>query len=303
ETDRVQHQHWTELDQPLARVPADLRKFWRSVDAACARIDAAFRASGGPAVTLVVSDHGAGAARSEFYTNRWLLEEGYLKFRDRADGLRRRALSRLLIASDRVPGARAVLRPVVDRLRGTPRGERISKTLAGEATFEAMAERIDWDRTVAFSFPVPEGIYLNRYNPHLTRAQGESIVREIREKLARFPGARIEAFVPKELYQGSKFDTAPALLLRIDDMATDPRMDFSYPHPLLRHRPGYFYGTGVHRMNGVLLGAGPGVPVARLQEPFSLLDLAPTILEGMGAPVPPTLSGRSFAARLGLRPN
>jgi hypothetical protein len=80
-------------------------------------------------------------------------------------------------------------------------------------------------------------------------------------------------------------------------------MDFSYPPPLLRHRPGYFYGTGVHRMNGVLLAAGPGVPVARLQEPFSLREVTLTILEGMGALVPPTMSGRSFAARLGRRPN
>ena len=300
ETDRVQHQHWTELDRPMARVPEDLRRFWRAVDAACARIDAAFRGDGGPAISMVVSDHGAGAARSEFFTNRWLLEQGYLKFRRTGGDLRRRIVSRLLLASDHVPLARKVMGPVADRLRGNGRGERLSRALAGESTFEAVSERIDWERSVAFSFPVPEGIYLNRYNPTLTPARGAAIAQEIREKLGRFPDARIEVFDPHELYRSNHADRAPALLLRIDGMATDPRMDFSYPHPLLRRRPAYFYGTGVHRMNGILIAAGDGVEHARLSEPLSLLDVAPTVLQGMGTTVPTDLHGRSFADRLGL---
>ena len=299
ETDRVQHQHWAELAQPPARVAEDLKAFWRAVDAACARIDSAFRSIGGPAVTLVISDHGAGAARSEFFTNRWLLENGYLRFRNGGDRFRRRAVSRLLEASDRVPLARQVLRPVVDHLRHSPRAERISKAVAGESTFEGMREQIDWEHSVAYSFPVPEGIYLNRYNPHLTPEAGEAIVREIREKLAKYEPAHIEVFEPREIYEGASGTNAPSLLLRIDGMATDPRMDFSYPKPFLRQRPGFFYGSGVHRMNGILLAAGDGVPRERSDAAFSLLDIAPTVLEGMGAPVPPGLRGRSFADRLG----
>ncbi|MCI4339894.1 MAG: alkaline phosphatase family protein [Thermoplasmata archaeon] len=298
ETDRVQHQHWSELDQPVERVAEDLKSFWRAVDAACARIDRVFRASGGPAVTLVVSDHGAGAARSEFFTNRWLLENGYLKFRNGGDRFRRRAVSRLLEASDRVPLARQVLRPVVDHLRHSARAEKFTKAVAGEATFEGMREQIDWDQTVAYSFPVPEGIYLNPYNPHLTQAEGATIIREIREKLSRYAPAHIEVFEPRELYGGTPASNAPALLLRIDGMATDPRMDFSYPKPFLRQRPGFFYGSGVHRMNGILLAAGDGVPHGREEEPRSLLDIAPTVLEGMGVPVPAGMSGRSFADTL-----
>ncbi len=302
ETDRVQHQHWGELARPMAKVPEDLRRFWRAVDAACARIDAAFRADGGPAVSLVISDHGAGAATSEFFTNRWLAQQGYLRFRGGASDLRRRVVSSLLLASDRVPLARRLLGPVADRLRGSPRGERLSRAIAGETSFEAMAPRIDWERTVAFSYPVPEGIYLNRYNPTLTPERGAEVMREIRERLARFPDARVEVFDPKELYRANHADRAPALLLRIDGMATDLRMDFSYPHPLLKRRPAYFYGSGIHRMNGILLAGGDGVAHARLLEPLSLLDVAPTVLDGMGAPIPPYLHGRSFADRLGLAP-
>lgn len=302
ETDRIQHQHWHELDRPMGRLPEDLRRFWRAVDAACGRIDAAFRADGGPAVCLVVSDHGAGAARSEFFTNRWLAQQGYLKFRAAPGDLRRRVVARLLIASDRIPVARRLLGPVADRLRGSRRGERLSKALGGETTFESMAAKIDWKRSVAFSFPVPEGIYLNRYNPDLTPEAGARIAQEIRERLGRFPDARVEVFDPKELYRANHADRAPALLLRIDGMATDLRMDFSYPQPFLRRRPAFFYGTGIHRMNGVLLAGGDGVGAARLSEPLSLLDIAPTVLEGMGLDVPGELHGRSFADRLGVAP-
>jgi len=299
ETDRIQHQHWTELARSPEKVPADLISFWRSVDTACARIDAAFRAVGGPSVTLVISDHGAGAAESEFFTNRWLLENGYLTFRNGGDRFRRRAVSRLLEASDRIPGARQILRPVVDRLRHSDRAARLTKAVAGEATFEGMREEIDWQKTVAYSFPVPEGIYLNHYNKSLTPGEGERLVREMREKLVGYPDAHIEVFEPRELYGEVVGDQPPALLLRIDGMATDPRMDFSYPKALLRRRPGFFYGSGVHRMNGILLAAGDGVPKARTDQPLSLLDVAPTVLEAMGVPVPPTMRGRSFAERLG----
>jgi len=302
-TDRVQHQHWQELAKSFEQVPQDLRTFWRAVDTACARIDAAFRAAGGPSVTLVISDHGSGAAHSEFFTNRWLLENGYLTFRNGGDKFRRRALSRLLQTSDRIPGARRILRPVVDRLRTSDRAARLTTAVMGEASFEGLREEIDWQRTVAYSFPVPEGIYLNPYNKSLTDADGARLVAEMRQKLTAFSEAHIEVFEPHELYGQVAGHQPPALLLRIDGMATDPRMDFSYPKPFLGPRPGFFYGSGVHRMNGILLAAGDGVPTARIEEPLSLLDVAPTVLEGMGVPVPAAMRGRSFARRIGVGPD
>lgn len=300
ETDRVQHQHWAELTGPAPRVGADLRAFYRGVDAACERVERAFRAAGGPAVTLVVSDHGHGPARSDFFTNRWLAREGFLRFRDGGEGRRRRAVSRLLVTADRFPPARRLLRPVADRLRGGPRREAVGRLISGgDASFEAMAARIDWDRTLAYSYPVPEGIYLNRYRrPKLTEAEGREVTREIRARLERYRGARVEVFEPSEIYRGQNLGNAPALLLRVDDLETEPRMDFSYAEPMLRERPGYFYGSGVHRMNGILLAAGDGVRAGRSDTPFSLLDVAPTVLETMGVPVPAALGGRSFRDRL-----
>ncbi len=299
ETDRVEHQHWSECAQGIERMGADLRAFWRSVDRACERIDRSFRARGEPAVTLVISDHGHGAVQAEFFTNRWLSQEGFLKFRNGGEPLRRRILSRILLATDRLAPARRVVRAVADRLR-RPDGEGgIDRWLAGDATFETMVSKIDWDRTVAFSYPVPEGIYLNPYRKDLTPEHGRTILREIRRRLEAYPNARIEVLEPAEIYREVRTARAPGLLLRVNDMEADLRMDFSYPSPLLAHRPGFFYGSGVHRMDGILIAAGNGSRPGLRSEGFSLLDVAPTVLEGMGISTPAPMSGRSFGTWLG----
>jgi predicted AlkP superfamily phosphohydrolase/phosphomutase len=86
--------------------------------------------------------------------------------------------------------------------------------------------------------------------------------------------------------------------VKIDDLGTEPRMDFSYPEPMLRERPGYFYGSGVHRMNGILIAGGDGVGPHPERAARSLLDIAPTILETMDVPVPSGMHGQSFAPLL-----
>ena len=294
ETDRVQHQHWAELARPHDGIGDDLLAFWRAVDASCQQADQAFRALGEPATTLVLSDHGHGEARADFFTNRWLHDEGFLVFRNGGESWRRRTLSRLLLASERFGPARALLRPLADRLRGGRGREWVGKLVTGEANFEALASKIDWRKTVAFSYPVPEGIYLNRYNPELTPERAEGIVREIKRRLEQFPDARIEVFEPREMYHGGNLAQAPALLLRVDELSTELRMDFSYPEPMLRHRPGFFYGTGVHRMDGILIASGDGVSPGSRAGGVSLLDIAPTVLEGMGLAVPVTMAGRTL---------
>lgn len=299
ETDRIEHQHWRECAGGPAHMPADLLGFWRAVDTACARIDKAFRAQGEPAVTLVISDHGHGPAGAEFFTNRWLLEEGFLKLKPGAEPMRRKLLSRFLLASENFAPARRVVGAVADRLRSGEGERHMDRWIGGDATFEAMADKIDWDRTEAFSFPVPEGIYLNPYRKDRTSEQRQETLAEIRRRLEAYPAARIEVLEPREIYREVRSAAAPGLLLRVNGMETDLRMDFSYPDTLLARRPGYFYGSGIHRMAGILIGAGNGTTHGAEAGPFSLLDVAPTVLEGMGIAPSPSMVGHSFGSWLG----
>jgi predicted AlkP superfamily phosphohydrolase/phosphomutase len=299
ETDRVEHQYWSELALPVAEMPDDLRSFWRAVDAACREIDTAFRAAGGPAVTLVVSDHGHGENESDFFTNRWLADEGFLVFREGGDIDGRNLLARMILWTQRRRLGRAIARPIADLLR-EGHAPAVSQLISGSTSFEQMAERIDWRKTVAYSYPVPEGIYLNRLSPEVSPANEAAIIERIRARLEAYTEARIEVLAPEKLYRGRNFRIAPSLLIRVDGMRTEPRMDFSYPRPLIRDRPQFFYGCGNHRMNGILIGYGDGVRHAPDGAPLSLLDIAPTVLEGMGATPPAAMGGRSFGGRLGL---
>jgi predicted AlkP superfamily phosphohydrolase/phosphomutase len=299
ETDRLEHQLWNELARPVDEIAPDLLEFWRTVDRSCRAIDAAFRANDSGAVTIVLSDHGHGPIQSDFLTNRWLADEHLLVFRPGSDLARRRWISRALLGLQRLPLAERVARRLADLLRdGHHRG--LAELLNGDASFERAAGRIDWNRTVAYSYPVPEGIYLNRWNRDLTPERRAEVIRDLRARLERFPDARIEAFAPDQLYQGRKFERAPDLLIRIDGMRTEPRMDFAYGRPLIRNRPRFFYGSGTHRMDGILIAAGDGIRGATLDRVPSLLDLAPTILEVMGVPPAADLTGRSFAREIGL---
>lgn len=299
ETDRVQHQLWSELASGAPRCKPDLREFWRTVDHACERLDTAFRAKGGPVLTLVVSDHGHGPVHAAFFTNQWLARNGFLRFRTAlTTGIRRRVTSAVLQGADRWKPVRPLLRATVDRLSGSRPGAAVGRLFAGEGSFESMADRIDWASTVAFSHPVPEGIYLNRRNPKLTPERGERILDDLRTRLASFPHARIESFRPEELYAGRNLASAPDLLLRVDGLETELRMDFAYPEPFLRRRPAYFYGSGVHRMDGILIATGEGVIPGRRAPSLSLLDVAPTVLAAMGVRAAPVGSGRSFVPLL-----
>jgi len=301
ETDRIEHQMWNELARPVDAIPPDLRAFWRSVDTACAAIDRAFREGGGAAATFVVSDHGHGAIRSEFLTNRWLAEEGFLRFSsgDRLDG--RRLLSKALLASQRYASGRWLSRPVAEALRH-PRLAAVQRLLSGSTSFESTAPRIDWRRSLAYSYPVPEGIYLNRYNPDLTPERAAEVVRDLTHRLESYRDARIEVLEPSTIYRGRNLDRAPALFIRIDGMETEPWMDFRYDRPLLRERPTFFYGSGTHRMGGILLAAGDGVRPLPAGTSVGLTDLAPTILESMGVAPAAPLFGHSWAPALGLSP-
>jgi predicted AlkP superfamily phosphohydrolase/phosphomutase len=299
ETDRLEHQLWGELSRPVPEIPADLIEFWRTIDRACREVDEAFRSGGGRAITLVISDHGHGPIQSDFLTNRWLAQEKLLVFRRGTELARRRLVARLVLRTQQLPLAGTLTRRIADFLRDG-RHAALADLLSGDASFERAADRIDWRRTVAFSYPVPEGIYLNPFNTDLTAERRAEVTREIRARLERFPDAHIEVFNPAQIYRGTNLGLAPALLIRVDEMRTEPRMDFGYPHPLIRERPEHFYGSGTHRMDGILIAAGDGVRPGSIGQTPSLLDVAPTILEGMGVAPVPGMGGRSFARDLGL---
>jgi hypothetical protein len=62
-----------------------------------------------------------------------------------------------------------------------------------------------------------------------------------------------------------------------------------------------FQRTGSHVERGFLLASGPGIPAGALSTSAHALDLAPTILSLMGAPVPAYMDGNPLFTRASAR--
>jgi predicted AlkP superfamily phosphohydrolase/phosphomutase len=206
---------------------------------------------------MVVSDHGAKKMEGGICINEWLIERGFLTLNQRPTAL-------------------------------TPFGKL----------------DIDWSRTVAWG----EGGYYGRVFLNVQGREPNGVIPpsayedtrdQLAEALAAIPddrGRRLDTqvFKPDRIYRATR-NVPPDLMVYFDDL--NWRSVGSVGHGSVYT---FDNDTGPddanHAEDGVFLIKGPGVsprgPVAGRR----LLDLAPTILERFGCPVPPDMQGRSLLA-------
>jgi predicted AlkP superfamily phosphohydrolase/phosphomutase len=89
----------------------------------------------------------------------------------------------------------------------------------------------------------------------------------------------------EDAFPGNQMDSAPDLLLELQDHSFLSILRTDAP---LKPRP-MPYGT--HHPNGIFIAAGPGIRAGVEIEPFSILDVAPTLLYSLGLPIPGDLEG------------
>ena len=204
---------------------------------------------------LVASDHGAKKMDGGICINEWLIEAGYLALKQRPTSL--------------TPFAKL---------------------------------DVDWARTVAWG----EGGYYGRVflnvegrepSGAVPAARYEAVRDELAEALANIPDDKGRAlgtkvFRPDRLYRATR-NVAPDLMVYFDDL--NWRSVGSVGH-------GGIYtfenDTGPddanHAEDGIFILRGPGIPPRGEVSGRQLLDLAPTILERFGHPIPPDMQGRSL---------
>lgn len=242
---------------------------------------------------LVVSDHGAGPLQAYLNIDRLLVEAGLLTFRGAA-------------AVSRGGWRRRLARAVPDWLR-----ERLPRSLRRRALEQVRQEyegEIDWAQTRVFRRGSGYGLTLNLQGREPEglipageyEAAREKIIETLQAAWAAYPelGA-CEVYRREELYHGPRLDEAPDIVLAPAGFAVEPTPS---PHPQAgvvvtpgdMHRFGApkRYKVGSHRLEGILIAAGPRVqPGADLQGP-QLADLTPTALALLGLSVPKGLDGR-----------
>ncbi len=295
-TDRIQHHLWRHLDprhpryDPIRspRLTPAIHALYDQLDAAVGEL-VALVATG--ALTLVISDHGFNGCHRALAVNAWLAQNGWLTPRAGAE-LRGRS-ARLIGWLRRLPG----LRRLKARLPG------LRQVKLTDAWHPDPTDWIAWEQTAAY-FSDAGGIRINLQGREpqgtVSPPAYEALRAEISRRLLalRDPetGAAPVAAVYRreELYTGPYADLAPDLIVEPRRDADDPAENYllAYGAPpagaLFIER---LRLSGNHDLDGILFAAGPGVttgPVAGAR----LWDLAPTLCQALGAPVPTGLDGR-----------
>jgi len=101
---------------------------------------------------------------------------------------------------------------------------------------------------------------------------------------------------PEDVYSGPYVHEAPDLQVYMDDLYWRLGQDIG-------HEELYTFDTeigpddSVHDYYGIIAAHLPGDHQLTLRQPTHLMDIAPTVLELLGLPVPPHMEGHSLLAR------
>jgi predicted AlkP superfamily phosphohydrolase/phosphomutase len=266
------------------------RAGWQLIDCNLGRLRLA--AEGGYNL-LLMSDHGSAPVDTVFFINTWLAQEDYLKINLPTVA---RCLSRWGLDRRRLAGMarRSGLAPLLRRLL-PGRLQRALPGASGAFRNEAKGASIGWDHSLA----VASGqgpIYLMLSSDH---PDYEPLRNEIAAKLSalRNPttGQPVVARVLRreEVYSGPFFDRAPDLIF---EQGPGIHTSGGVGHPQVFEAPEKWAADNV--LEGLFLAWGPDFAQKGHFEGTRIIDLAPTILHVMGAPVPDDMDGRVLSELL-----
>jgi predicted AlkP superfamily phosphohydrolase/phosphomutase len=297
-TDFLQHVAFKFLDEEYCKTNPEVSKkfkdvlfqFYEKMDSIVADL---IRFMGEDAVTILMSDHGAGPLKKKFYINRWLKQEGFLSLRRGTSfhGIRinRAPLSYLL---QRVGASylNLFIPSLFKRMR-IPYPKPYTKHPSA---------LIDWSKTKAFAnltWPdeiirinmegrEPEGS-VSQKDYETTRS---NIIERLLEVRDPETGEKIidKAYRREEVYHGPYLKEAPDILVLTQNTSYvfSPSLDDG----VLFERPKDPRAS--HRMEGIFIIKGPDIKAGQVLSGLNITDIAPTVLYLMGKPIPDTIDGR-----------
>lgn len=261
----------------------------------------------GPEANLfIISDHGSGSVHTAIDLNNWLLEQGYLKLKETAATKLKYQMWKMGFSIEALLNRKWLLarvgkmaKKMLQASNGSPL-DPMRKGAGRVARLRLTYHDVDWSRTKAFC-------YANIFGQMIINVKGlwsqgcvapgqeyYAVRDEIARKLAdmRDPmsgqSIRGQVFLKEDVYKGAYMDDAPDITfvpLQQGYLAGGYRFISNrvcFPVPLM---------SGFHRMNGMLLGAGPALRVGASVSGARLIDLCPTMLYLMGLPIPDDVDG------------
>jgi predicted AlkP superfamily phosphohydrolase/phosphomutase len=313
-SDEICHFYWHHMDEthpqhdPGApeRYKTAILDLYRRIDKWVGELVAA---AGDEVNVVVVSDHGAGPLYRDVFLNEWLWEKGWLAINEEITdprgwqrkaariGLTRARISDTLTRLNLHRVEVAIKRALGDRIYILPRDER-----------PEFHNAIDWARTQAYSFGYYGQIFINLkgrepmgiVEPQDYEALRDKIIDHLMMLTDPEDGLPVvdRVYRKEELYHGDYLAVAPDLLMIMRDLTYITRMGYEFAgrRGVLFREP-YTDETGGHRLEGILIAAGPDIRRAELAE-RDIVDVPPTLLQLSGCPIPAYMDGNSVTAML-----
>jgi predicted AlkP superfamily phosphohydrolase/phosphomutase len=307
-TDTISHAMWKFMDasHPL-HDPAKFEKYGNAIRDYYQHVDGLLGGvlnSLDENTTLVVmSDHGFGPFYKFIHVNNWLIRERFMTIKSGVTSRIKKASFQAGFSPMNVYnmlmqlGFGRLKREVV---RG--QGQDMLKTLF------LSFEDVDWNRTQAYSLGNVGQIYLNvaGREPNGCVKPGEEY-EEIRSRIMerllelRDPVTKenvVEAvYRREEIYSGDYLDKAPDIVFMPTRLEYFGFGEYEFgSHKIIEAMERGISGT--HRMNGIFLAYGANVEPGIEVTDASLVDLAPTMLHLMSAPIPDHMDGRILQAAI-----
>lgn len=307
ETDKVSHLFWHLYDEGSPyHDPSLASKYRDAIFSVYKRVDDSIgellNLIDEETIVLLMSDHGSGGAGSaEIYLNNWLASKGFLSFKQSMISSAKSNLTKLM----RTYG----LRFVPPRIKGKiMRSSLVSVVNRLESTIRFSS--IDWSGTKAYSEESPyyPNIWINLQGREpegiVSMEDYESVRDEVIMAVEGFvnpyTGQPVvkKAFRREEVYKGDFVENSPDIIIEWDD---DEGYTYQFGSSkseqglLIVQRDNHAINRlrfGSHRQHGICIASGNGIEKSHRIEGADIMDLAPTILYILGAPVPDDMDGK-----------
>lgn len=303
-TDRAQHELWHVWDpshrlakgHDYSKLASGCIDFWKRLDRGIGEVEAALPPD---TALILMSDHGFGPIEWYVNFNVWLLERGDIALQDSFYVKQKHwfykqgatpewfynLMARFGMAGQRVSRFRGKQTSPIERL--------------AESAFLSR-RHIDWSKTKAYAQGNFGQIFLNLKGRQpqgcVAPEDARSVLDDLKAGLMAIPhpetGAPLveKIYERDDLYSGPHAHLAPDLTVVLHDWRyrTIGLHDFT-TNKLISPA---FGPTGDHRMEGMIVAAGPAFRPGATPKDATLLDIAPTVLHLLGVPVPPDMDGR-----------
>ena len=316
--DHIQHFYWEFMEQKDSPFQEAILKIYQLVSDYLLHILTKYS---NKYQIMVLSDHGAGPLEKTLFLNIWLAQKGYLQFKPSVHTKVKQLLAQLGITPQQIINlaSKIKLSRKVGQFNMEKRNRMLNRLVLSYAD-------LDWNKTIAYSFGMYGGIFLNKKNSEVKNQESPLRTRQNRSfRLRRGYGGQVEgqAKIKKKIIKEMKQDFKKELTFidSSDNIYKSKKYPTTIPDIQFLMKNGAIVSTNIyafsgnklftdpithksadHRMNGIL-GFYPKNKDLSKQTKINLQDITPTILDFYNQPIPSYCQGKSLLKTKIQKPN